>query len=158
MRGRPAFAPLAALAALAFLAPVSFAQEPDPKVLGYKKPVDFVWVESKEFPGVFTAILHGDPSKPGPYVVRNRFSPNSWSRPHYHNSDRLVVVVEGTWWVGSSDKFDTLFTVAMEPGTFVVHHAGQIHYDGAKANPCEVVIYGTGPVTTTILDKQPKKN
>ena len=125
------------------------ADEPDPTVLSYKKQGEFQWVESKEFPGLSSVVLHGDPSKPGPYVIRNRFARNSFSRPHFHNQDRLIVVVLGTWWVGTGERFDPPLTVPMESGTFVVHHAGKVHYDGAKDEPCEVVIYGNGPVTTT---------
>ena len=152
MNGRRAQALALGLLAVAVTAGLVLAAEPDPAVLAYKLPNDFKWVDSKEFPGLSSAVLYGDPSKPGPYVVRNRFSAGSFSRPHFHPSDRLVVVVSGTWWVGTGEKFDPESTMPMPVGAFVLHHAGKVHYDGARGEACEVVISGIGPVTTTRVD------
>jgi quercetin dioxygenase-like cupin family protein len=94
-------------------------------------------------------VLYGDPTKSGPYAVRNRFLPGAFSRPHYHPNDRFILVLSGTWWVGTGDKFDPDSTKPLPAGSFVVHYAGKIHYDGAKNEPCEVLIYGDGPGTST---------
>jgi hypothetical protein len=82
------------------------AAEPDPAVLSYKLPADLKWSESTAYPGLKNTVLYGDPDKPGPYAVRNRFSPGTFSRPHFHPNDRFIVVVSGTWWVGTGEKFD----------------------------------------------------
>ena len=43
-------------------------------------------------------LIFGDPTKPGFYVYRNRFGwPHQTSKPHYHDSDRWVTVIKGTW-------------------------------------------------------------
>lgn len=122
---------------------------PDPSVLAFTQPGDFKWKESTEFPGLSSVVLYGDPTKPGLYAVRNRFSPGSFSRPHFHPNDRYVVVVSGTWWVGTGPVFDPKGTTPMPVGSFVTHYADKIHYDGAKDEACEVVIFGMGPATTT---------
>jgi quercetin dioxygenase-like cupin family protein len=131
------------------LAATAGAAEPDPAVLSYKMPGDLKWNESPNYPGLRNAVLYGDPSKEGQYAVRNRFSPNTFSRPHYHPNDRIIVVISGTWWIGTGDKFDPESTKPMPPGSVVVHHAGKVHYDGAKDEPCEIIIYGMGPGTST---------
>src|SRR5262245_18149397 len=118
------------------------AAEPDPAVMSYKMPESIIWAESASYPGLKNAVLHGDPSKPEQYVVRNRFSPNSFSRSHFHPNDWIIVVLSGTWWVGSGDKFDPDSTKPMPPGSVVVHYGGKVHYDGAKGEPCEILIYG----------------
>ena len=41
------------------------------------------------------AVLFGDPSKPGPYVIQLRWFPGNMSRPHFHSTDRFFVVLEG---------------------------------------------------------------
>jgi quercetin dioxygenase-like cupin family protein len=123
--------------------------EPDRSVLAYKLPADFQWKDSTEFPGLQSVVLSGDPSQPGPYAVRYRFAPGTFSRPHFHPNDRFIVVVSGTWWVGTGSTFDTATTKPMPTGSFVTHFGGKIHYDGAKTEPCEVVIYGIGPATST---------
>ena len=144
--------------ALAFLSNVGLAlgaedpapaRGPDPAVLAFTLPADFKWKESTEFLGLSSVVLYGDPSKPGLYAVRNRFSPGSFSRPHFHPNDRFIVVVSGTWWVGTGPLFDPKSTTPMPVGSFVTHYADKIHYDGAKAEACEVVIFGMGPTTTT---------
>ena len=126
----------------------AFAAEPDPQVLSYKLPGDLVWNESATYPGLRNAILYGDPTKPVQYAVRNRFAPNSFSRPHYHPNDRIIVVVSGTWWVGTGEKFDPDSTKPMPAGSVVVHYAGKVHYDGAKDAECVLQIVGMGPVKT----------
>ncbi len=138
-----------ALLAITMTAGSAYAAEPDPAVLGYKLPADFKWSDSTAYPGLKSAVLYGDPSKPGPYVVRNRFLPGSFSRPHFHPNDRFIVVVSGTWWVGTGEKFDPDSTKPMPAGSFVAHYGGKVHYDGAKNEECELIIYGIGPATST---------
>jgi hypothetical protein len=138
-----------ALLALATSTTLTWAAEPDPAVLSYQLSADAKWTESKTYPGLKSTVLYGDPDKPGPYAVRNRFSPNTFSRPHFHPNDRFIVVVSGTWWVGTGEKFDPESTKPMPIGSFVVHYGGKVHYDGAKSEECEVIIYGIGPATST---------
>ena len=38
-------------------------------------------------------VIMGDPSKPGPYVVRITFPPGAGSKPHFHSQDRFVTVL-----------------------------------------------------------------
>ena len=99
-----------------------------------------------------TVTIAGDPTKPGIYVIRNRFPPGVMSRPHFHNQDRYVTVIKGTWWtaVGSDgDVFNPNKTVPLKAGSFMKHPAGVHHYDGAKDEEVIVQIMGVGPVTTT---------
>jgi quercetin dioxygenase-like cupin family protein len=67
------------------------------------------------------------------------------STPHTHPFDRHVVVVSGTWWVGSGRAFDPAGTTPLPAGTVVTHFANQPHYDGAKDEPCIIEIVGEGP-------------
>jgi hypothetical protein len=99
-------------------------------------------------------LLFGDPSKPGPYVVRLKWLAGNMSRPHFHPNDRFIAVLSGTWWVGSGDKYDPDNTVPMPAGTFVVHYGKQIHYDGAKNEDTVIQIWGMGPATSTPAEKR----
>ena len=67
------------------------------------------------------------------------------SRPHFHPNDRLIVVLSGTWWVGTGDVFDPNSTVPMRAGTYVTHYAKKIHYDGAKDEDTIIQIHGHRP-------------
>jgi len=101
-----------------------------------------------------TAVLFGDPDKPGPYVIRLRWLPGNMSRPHFHPNDRFFVVVSGTWWVGSGEKYDPESTVPAGPGSYVLHKAGAIHYDGAKKEPAVIQVWGMGPNSSTPAEKK----
>ena len=107
--------------------------------------------------GATQKIISGDPGKPGMYVIENTFVPGRMSRPHFHDQDRYITVVKGTWWVSlgpQADKFDPAKMVPMKAGSFVFHPAFGHHYDGAKDEPATVRIIGMGPVTTTQLEQQ----
>ena len=142
-------APIAACMLAALFVLTVRAAEPDPAVLRYTLPADYKWVDSKEYPGLKSVVLYGDPSKPGPYAVLNRFAAGTFSRPHFHPNDRVIVVVSGTWWMGTGDKFDTSATKPMPPGSSAVDYGGKVHFDGAKGEDCEVIIFGIGPATAT---------
>jgi hypothetical protein len=75
-------------------APSPGANELDPKVLAYKLPDQIPW---KDDPiGAKMAVLQGDPSKPGLYVVLVKWTPHHMSRPHWHPNDRFITVISGT--------------------------------------------------------------
>jgi hypothetical protein len=119
----------------------------NPAAIAYKLPTQIQW---KDDPiGAKMAVLEGDPSKPGFYVVLVKWSPNHMSHPHFHPNDRFITVISGTWWVGTGAKFDPATTVPLPAGTFVTHFGKQIHYDGAKDGEAVLEIVGEGPATAT---------
>ena len=153
-RARPGFAlgsAGAALIALAF-ATSATAVDLDPKVLAFKLPADIKWRDPLGNAGVNQAVLQGDPTKPGLYVVLNRFKPGNFSRPHFHPNDRFITVVKGTWWVATGNKFDKNEMVAMPTGSFVTHFGKQVHWDGAKDEEAWVLIVGEGSATSTPVE------
>ena len=91
----------------------------------------------------------GDPSKPGIYVQRVRWAPGRGSRPHFHNQDRYVTVIKGTWWAAFGDVYKPENMVPIKEGGFIFHPAGKPHYDTAKEEEVIVEIVGLGPVETT---------
>lgn len=106
--------------------------------------------------GATQVVLYGDPTKPGPYTVQITFAPGRGSRPHFHDQDRFVTVMKGTWWVAlgpESDTYDPAKMVPMKAGSFVFHPAYGHHYDGAKDEEAVVRITGMGPVTSTQLEQ-----
>jgi hypothetical protein len=129
------------------------AAELNPAALIYKLPDQLQWRDPTGAAGVNQAVLQGDPTKPGLYVVMNRFKPGNFSRPHFHPNDRFITVVKGTWWVGTGNKFDPASTVPMPAGSFVTHFGKQVHYDGAKDEEAVLIIVGEGPATLTRVDE-----
>lgn len=124
----------------------------NPKALAYKLPNQIHWVESPN--GAATANLVGDPEKPGFYIYLNKWHPHHMSHPHFHQNDRFITVLSGTWWVGTGTKYDPNSTVPMPAGTFVTHFGKQVHYDGAKDEECVLEIVGQGPATATPAEQK----
>jgi len=128
------------------------AAEPDPKIMKYELPKDIKWTTSPS--GSSQAILYGDPSKPGLYIVLTKWSPGHMSRPHMHPNDRFITVISGTWWVGWGEKYDPASTYPIPAGSFVTHYGKQIHYDGAKDGEVLLQIVGMGPADSTSAEKK----
>jgi hypothetical protein len=94
-----------------------------------------------------TAILFGDPLKPGLYVELLKRGPNDWSQPHSHPKDRFITVLKGTMLIGTGAKFDRNNTVPLGPGSFIHDVANKIHFDGAGPDGLTIEIIGMGPST-----------
>jgi quercetin dioxygenase-like cupin family protein len=99
------------------------------------------------------ALLEGDLSRPGVYVLHVRYPPNLFCRPHRHGEDRLIVVLKGTWYMGTGDEFDPGKAVPMPAGSFIKHPAGEVHWDGALDQEVVLQIVGYGPSTTELMSK-----
>jgi len=67
------------------------------------------------------------------------------SKPHTHPTDRHVTVLSGTWWAGTDASGDPNKTVPLGPGSYMLHPAGKVHFDGAKDVEAIVEIKGIGP-------------
>ncbi|MFL6623836.1 MAG: cupin domain-containing protein [Sulfurifustaceae bacterium] len=114
-------------------------------------PEQIAWRDVPNGKGLQTAVVAGDPSKSGVYVVRVKFPPGVMTRPHTHPEDRYAVVLKGTWWVGTSAEFEPGKTTPVKTGSFMKHPAGGPHYDGAKDEEVIVQITGVGPSGTDFL-------
>jgi hypothetical protein len=101
------------------------------------------------------ATLFGGLDKPGEYVVLMKWYPGYMSAPHTYVTDRLCLVLSGTWWVNSGANFDPNATVPVPAGGFVRRVAHTPHYDGVKTGtkePVVIGIFGTAPVELKLVD------
>jgi quercetin dioxygenase-like cupin family protein len=125
--------------------------EKDPEGFVRIAPEEVQWKALPGYNGVQVAVIEGDPTKPGVYVVRVKFPPGVMTRPHFHPDDRYAVVLKGTWYTGTGDTFDPNKTVGLTAGSFMKHPAGGHHYDGAKDEEVILQLIGVGPSGTTWL-------
>jgi hypothetical protein len=102
--------------------------------------------------GVETAVVEGDPSKPGYYLTINHFPAGVMSRPHYHPDERYIIVLRGTWYTDEGQVFRPKETVPLKPGDFMRHPKRGPHYDGALDEDTWVAISGYGPTKATVID------
>jgi len=101
------------------------------------------------------ATLYGGLETPGPYLVLMKWYPGYMSAPHSYATDRLSLVLSGTWWVNSGTDFDPDQTVPVPAGGFVRRVAHTPHYDGVKRNatePVVIALFGIAPVQLTLVD------
>jgi hypothetical protein len=101
------------------------------------------------------ATLFGGLDKPGEYVVLMKWYPGFMSAPHSYDTDRLCLVLSGTWWVNSGADFNPDGTVPVRAGGFVRRVAHTPHYDGVRKSATEPVvigIFGLAPVDLQLVD------
>ena len=126
--------------------------EPDPKALAFTLPANIKWSGGKTSQ---QAVLVGDPSKEGLYVVLTKWLQHNNSRPHFHPNDRYITVISGTWWVGTGANYDPEGMKPIPAGSFVTHYGKQVHYDGARDGEVVLEIVGMGPATSTQVPPAP---
>src|ERR1700680_4746820 len=112
---------------------------------------DHHWVSNKNYPerSVDRCPLAGSLTEPGLYLTLVRWWPGYMSAPHTYVTDRLCVVVSGTWCGNSGDYVAPASFVPVPAGSFVRRVAGTPHYDGVirnHAEPAIIAICGMGPV------------
>jgi quercetin dioxygenase-like cupin family protein len=127
--------------------------EGDPAGHSFVVPADLKWVPNPALPGAATAVLVGDPKKPGPYVMRIKFPPNTNNLPHIHPDNRMATIISGTWYFGHGDEFDQGKGKALPAGTFFTESANTVHYNFTKSEEVIVQVHGTGPTGTEYLKK-----
>jgi len=110
----------------------------------FKLPDEADW-KSRPGSASQTAVLFGDPTKPGLYVQLLKRGPDDWSQPHAHPNDRFITVLKGTMLIGTGAKFDRNNTVALGPGSVIRDIAHQMHYDGTGPEGLTIEIIGMGP-------------
>jgi hypothetical protein len=95
------------------------------------------------------ATLYGDLNRSGPYLVMMKWNPGWFSAPHSYATDRIQVVVSGTWWVNSGADFAPGQATPVPAGGYVKRTARTYHYDGVPSGvtePVVIAVFGIGPV------------
>ncbi len=129
----------------------------DPSMTVVRLPDQVAWERLYNFPpgAAEQALMQGKPSDPGQYFVLIRWHPGYMSAPHWYETDRLCVVLSGTWWVASGEDFAPESTVPAPAGSFIRRVARTPHYDGVQKSgrePAVIAISGIGPITYHLSD------
>ena len=95
-------------------------------------------------PGVKFAAITGDPSQPGPFVLRAELPPGYSISPYRRSSDESIVVLAGSLKIGAGASFDPSQMRTFDSGAFVRLRADEPHYTTTDAGAV-VQIIGTGP-------------
>ncbi|SFK91564.1 cupin domain-containing protein, partial [Methylocapsa palsarum] len=83
--------------------------------------------------GVQVAVLCGDPSQPGLYVVRLKLAAGTKVAAHTHPEEaRTLTVLSGTLYFGFGDQFDDSKLMPYPAGTFFSEVPNVPHFVAAK--------------------------
>ena len=99
------------------------------------------------------AQLFGDSSQGGAWIDRVKMSGGMHVLAHTHPQDELVTVIEGTWYLGQGERFDSAKLKGYPAGSFIVIPAGLPHFVAAKEGTVIVQLSGTGKFGTDYLEK-----
>jgi len=117
------------------------------------KPTDLKWGDVPPVfeKGAHMAVVSGDPSKDGPFVVRIKMPAGYKINAHWHPTDENVTVISGTFLIGMGDKLNKSKMQELPAGGFTLLPAQMHHYAMAK-NACVVQVHGMGPFALTYVD------
>ena len=101
--------------------------------------------------GAEFAVLSGDPSKDGLYVVRLRMPAGYKIPAHNHPTTEYVTVISGSFNIGMGDKLDAQKGKALRPGGFAEAPAKMNHYAWTSAETV-VQVHGQGPFAITYVN------
>jgi quercetin dioxygenase-like cupin family protein len=132
------------LAALATMSALTISSAETSSAPAIVMPDSLKWVPFEGVPGTQVAVVWGDPTKPGPFIIRVKFVDGAKFPLHWHPSDERGTVLSGTLMFGFGDKVDATTMKALGPGAFIYIPAGVRHYAMAKG-PAVIQISGMGP-------------
>lgn len=120
-----------------------------PDRTGFKTilPEDIDWKPFAAFPpSVRLAVVLGQPSEPGPYVIRVKLPCGVKMMPHQHREDRVYTVISGVFYIGRGEQFDAAKLEAYPPGSVVVLPGNTPHFHWAKSGEYVTQITAIGPL------------
>jgi len=91
------------------------------------------------------AVLSGDPSKPGPFVLRFKMLDAVVVPPHWHPEDENITVIDGVFLMGMGDKFDRSAMTEMPTGSFATMPKEMHHFVSCRG-ATTVQLHGMGPL------------
>jgi quercetin dioxygenase-like cupin family protein len=108
---------------------------------------DIDWKPFAAFPSsVRLAVVVGQPSKAGPYVIRVKVPRDVKLMPHTHTEDRVYTVISGIFYIGLGDRFDAQKLQAYPPGTVIILPRGTPHFHWAKSGEYVTQVNAIGPL------------
>ena len=97
------------------------AHQPGEAVFRSILPEEIDWKPFPAFPpSARLAVLVGEPTQAGPYLIRVKVPSGVKLMPHRHPEDRIYTVMSGVFYIGLGDQFDGDKVKAYPPGSVIV--------------------------------------
>jgi quercetin dioxygenase-like cupin family protein len=143
--------PVAAMALLC--ATPASAQQLSPNEIGSVHAEAIKFEPFAAFPtGAELATVVGDPTIPGPYVVRVKVAGGVKLMPHIHPENRVYTVISGVFYIGFGKVFDATKLTAYGPGSVVILPANTPHFHWAVSGEYVTQVTGSGPLGIEYVD------
>lgn len=144
---------LLAFAAFALIAPVPAPAQNAMDQIMFLNADDMHWQNPPPgLPaGAKVSVLLGDPSQPGPFVVRISTSGEYVIKPHYHSRAETLTVLYGTLFMGTGAEFDPAGAHSIYVGGFHYLPAESHHFAFTKT-PTVIELHGEGPFDIIYLN------
>jgi len=122
--------------------------------LSTQTPDEMRFVPDPVHAGYESAVLVGDPKKPGVYSVHLKLPANITIDPHTHGEKwRIATVISGTLYYAQGNTFDEAKLRPLPPGSLIVEPVNVPHFARTKGEPVLLNIVGEGPASTVAVRK-----
>jgi quercetin dioxygenase-like cupin family protein len=129
------------------------AHQSDESVFRSILPEQIDWKPFPAFPPTARlAVVVGEPTKPGPYVIRVKVPSGVKLMPHRHPEDRIYTVISGVFYIGLGDRFDPDKLKAYPPGSVIVLPGDTPHFHWAMSREYVSQVTAIGPLGLEYLD------
>ena len=110
-------------------------------------PEEIDWKPFPAFPlSARLAVLVGEPTQAGPYLIRVKVPSGVKLMPHKHPEDRIYTVISGVFYIGLGNRFDAEDLKAYPPGSVVVLPGNTWHFHWAKSGEYVTQVNAIGPL------------
>ena len=110
-------------------------------------PEEVHWKAFPAFPpSARLAVLVGEPTEPGPYLIRVKVPSGVKLMPHRHPEDRVYTVMSGVFYIGLGDRFDGDSLKAYPPGSVILLPGNTWHFHWAKSGEYVTQVTAIGPL------------
>ncbi len=129
--------------------------EPGQDVFGSVLPEEIDWKPFPAFPpSACLAVVVGEPTGPGPYVIRVKVPSGVRLMPHKHPEDRVYTVISGVFYIGLGELFDSEKLQAYPPGSVIVLPGGTPHFHWARSGEYVTQVTAIGPLGMEYLNSE----
>ncbi len=95
-------------------------------------------------PGTEMAVISGDPSKSGPFVIRIKAQAGLKVPPHWHPTDEHLTILTGRAVLGTGEKADPAAGKEMTAGSYALMPKKMPHFLFVKDETI-IQVHGNGP-------------
>ena len=106
--------------------------------------------------GASLAVLHGDPSKKGPFTIRLKLPAGYKIPPHWHSNDEQLTIVSGAFVLHMGDTMDAPASTLTAGGYHFL--PGKMHHAAESKGETIVQVNGMGPFDIHYLNPADNPN